>query len=151
MTQRFQVVPAAYVVLRRDGEVLLQLRQNTGYGDGHWAVAAAGHVEQGESVVAAAVREAREEIGVTIAESDLEPLCGMHRTQGNGKPIDERADFFFQCRRWQGTPRVAEPLKNAALEWFSIAALPEPVVPHERLVLEHLRRGNVPAVLTFGF
>ena len=44
---RFQVVPAAYVVLRRDDEVLLQLRRGTGYMDGYWACAAAGHVERG--------------------------------------------------------------------------------------------------------
>ena len=44
MGERFRVVPAAYVVLQRGPEVLLQLRQGTGYRDGHWAVAAAGHV-----------------------------------------------------------------------------------------------------------
>ena len=43
------MVPASYVYLLRevDGatEVLLQLRQGTPYMDGHWAAAAAGHVE----------------------------------------------------------------------------------------------------------
>ena len=65
---RFVVVPAAYVFLLRDGvtgpEVLLQLRQGTGFMDGHWAAAAAGHVEKGETAVDAARREAREEIDV---------------------------------------------------------------------------------------
>lgn len=148
---RFRVVPAAYVVLRRGERVLLQLRQNTGYRDGFWAMAAAGHVEQGESVLAAAVREAREELGIEIAETDLEPLCGMHRTHQNGKPVDERADFFFECRRWVGEPYVVEPLKNAELGWFALDALPEPVVPHEHLILDGLRRGRLPAVVTFGF
>lgn len=47
--KRFAIVPAAYIMLRRDdGQVLPQLRQNTGYLDGHWAVGAAGHVEAGE-------------------------------------------------------------------------------------------------------
>ena len=59
---RFVVVPASYVFLLRDGvtgaEVLLQLRQNTGYMDDHWAAAAAGHVEQGETAYDAARREA---------------------------------------------------------------------------------------------
>lgn len=151
MTDRFRVVPAAYVVLRRDEQVLLQLRQNTGYRDGFWAMAAAGHVEQNESVFAAAVREAREELGVEIDESDLQPLCGMHRTHQNGKPVDERADFFFQCARWSGEPRVIEPLKNARLGWFPLDALPHPVVPHEHLVLQGLLTGGLPAVVTFGF
>ena len=48
MFHRFQVVPASYVIFRRDDHVLLQLRQGTGYMDGYWATAAAGHVEAGE-------------------------------------------------------------------------------------------------------
>ncbi len=58
MTQsRFTVVPAAYVVFLRDdarAQVLLQLRRGTGYMDEHWACAAAGHVEVGETVHEAA-------------------------------------------------------------------------------------------------
>ena len=151
MTSRFRVIPAAYVVFRRDDEVLLQLRQNTGYRDGFWATAAAGHVELDESVYAAAVRESAEELGVTIAVEDLASLCCMHRTHGNHDPIDERADFFFQCRRWSGEPRIMEPVKNAELNWFPLYALPDPVVPHELYVLERLRAGDLAPVVTFGF
>ena len=75
-----KLVAASYIILRRGGDVLLQLREGTGYRDGHWACAAAGHVEAGESVVQAAVREAREEVGVRIDPADLVPLCTMHRT-----------------------------------------------------------------------
>lgn len=146
---RFQVVPAAYVFLLRDAEVLLQLRQNTGYRDGHWAAAAAGHVEHGESVLVAAVREAEEEIGVV--PTDLAPLTTMHRTHGNGQAIDERVDFFFTARTWAGEPRLLETAKAADLRWCPLDALPEPVVPHERFVLEHLRAGTTPAITTYGF
>ncbi|MEZ0449360.1 NUDIX hydrolase [Cellulomonas sp. ICMP 17802] len=148
---RFQVVPAAYLVLRRGGEVLLQLRRGTGYMDGYWACAAAGHVERGESVTAAATREAREELGIEVAATDLAGLTGMHRTNGTGAPIDERVDWFFACERWTGDPALQEPDKAADLRWFSLGALPEPVVPHERAVLEALADGAVPAVMTFGF
>ena len=151
MTSRFGVVPAAYVVLRQAGQVLLQLRSGTGYRDGHWACAAAGHVEAGESAVEAAVREAREEVGVRIAPEDLVPLCAMHRTHANGKPVDERVDFFFTCTRFEGSPRRLEPHKSADMRWFDLAALPDPVVPHERRVLDLLRAGEVPAILIEGF
>jgi 8-oxo-dGTP diphosphatase len=155
MRERFRVVPAAYVLLRRRGstgdEVLLQLRQNTGYMDGHWAMGAAGHVEAEESVVEAACREAREELGVVIQAPDLTPLAGMHRTGRNQQPIDERVDFFFECRRWSGEPRLIEPAKAAALRWFPLDALPDPVVPHERVVLRSLRDGGPAPILTFGF
>ena len=147
---RFVVVPAAYVYLLREGdagtEVLLQLRQGTGYMDGHWAAAAAGHVERGETAYDAARREALEELGIT--EIDLEFRFTMQRTQ-HDLPIDERVDFFFTSRSWVGDPRVVEPLKCAEIRWCRLDDLPDPVVPHERLALESL--GTLTPYLTFGF
>ncbi|HZX06833.1 NUDIX hydrolase [Kribbella sp.] len=147
---RFRVVPAAYVVVRRGDEVLLLLRANTGYMDGYWAVPA-GHVEQGESAVAAAVRELREEVGVEVDPADLVPVTAMHRTQGNGDPIDERVDFFFTTEKWTGEPSIKEPDKAAGLGWYSLDDLPEPLVPHEARVLGSLRAGALPAVIVQGF
>ena len=152
---RFRLVPAAYVLLLRSSpageEVLLQLRRNTGFMDGHWACAAAGHVEAGESVRAAAVREAAEELGVHIRTDALDPITAMHRTRATGDPVDERVDFFFGCRGWRGEPRRMEPTKSADLRWFPLDALPDPVVPHERAVLEGVRAGTLPPIVTFGF
>ncbi len=152
MTERFVVVPASYVFLMRDGaggtEVLLQLRQNTGYMDDHWAAAAAGHVERGETALDAAHREAAEEIAVTALE--LEFVTAMQRTQ-HADPIDERIDFFFTARHWSGEPRIVEPEKCAELRWCLLDALPEPVVPHELEVLSGLRSGTSTAYSTFGF
>jgi 8-oxo-dGTP diphosphatase len=149
---RFVVVPAAYVFLLRDGaagpEVLLQLRQNTGYMDGHWAAAAAGHVEKGETAYDAARREAREEIDVD--DLDLTFVTAMQRTRG-GEPIDERIDFFFTARSWSGAPRIVEPAKCAALQWYDLAALPDPVVPHELKVLQGIIKGEIDTYTTFGF
>ncbi|MFP5023448.1 NUDIX domain-containing protein [Pseudonocardia phyllosphaerae] len=164
MTDRYQLVPASYVLLLRPAqpggpdaeEVLLQLRANTGFMDGHWAAAAAGHVEAGEGAVAAAVREAAEEIGVTVDPADLVPLTAVHRTLATGDPLDERVDFFFTCRRWTGEPHTREPDRSAGLDWFPLDALPAETVPHERAVLEALlaeRRGgaDVAAVRTYGY
>jgi len=149
------LVPASYVLLRRteDGveRVLLQLRRGTGYMDGHWAVSAAGHVEAGEDAVSAAVREAAEELGVVLDPVDLRPLCAMHRTGGRTEPGDQRVDFFFECRRWAGEPRRHEADKAAELRWFDLAALPDPVVPHELRVLEGVRSGALPPLLVHGF
>ena len=76
--------------------MLLQLRQNTGYMDDHWAAAAAGHVEKGETAYDAARREALEEIGV--GDLDLAFVTSMQRTR-SAEPIDERVDFFFTAGR----------------------------------------------------
>ena len=149
---RFVVVPASYVFLLRDGaggaEVLLQLRQNTGYMDDHWAAAAAGHVEKGETAYDAARREAREEIDVD--DLQLAFVTTMQRSRG-GEPIDERVDFFFTARSWTGEPRIVEPAKCADLRWCSLAALPEPVVPHELYVLHGIIGGELAPYTTFGW
>ena len=150
MTERFALVPASYVYLLREGaggtEVLLQLRQGTPYMDGHWAAAAAGHVERGETAYDAARREATEELGIT--DVGLEFAFAMQRTQ-HAESIDERVDWFFTARSWTGSARVVEPHKAARIEWFPLSALPEPMVPHEAYALAQLSSGAV--YLTFGF
>ncbi len=150
MSERPRLVPASYVVFRRDDQVLLQLRQGTGYMDGFWAAAAAGHVEAGESAVQAAVREAHEELGISIDPGQLVPLTTMHRSNGAGAADGQRVDFFFSCETWDGEPRLMEPDKAADLVWFQPDDLPHSVVPHERYVFERLGAG-LPALTTFGF
>ena len=128
--------------------MLLQLRQNTGFMDDHWAAAAAGHVERGETAWDAAAREAAEEIDVHDVALDF--VTSMQRTR-RADPIDERIDFFFTARSWRGEPRIMEPRKCADLRWCRLDDLPDPVVPHERVVLDSLGGAGLPAYTTFGF
>ena len=171
-THSFTLVPAAYVYLLRPApgatdrdtgaastatQVLLQLRRNTGYMDGHWACGASGHVEAAESVLEAALRETDEELGIDGEVKDLDALTAMHRTNDlGGAALEQRIDLFFTLRTWTGTPSVREPAKNAGLRWFSLTDLPEAVPPHERHVLDLLAGSldggsPVPPVITFGF
>ena len=155
MTSRFQVVPAAYVALLRDGEqgteVLLQLRRGTGYMDGRWAHGAAGHVELGESALQAASREALEELGVRVDPDDLAHHATVHRTVAAHRPSEERVDLFVSTRRWTGVPAVQEPDKVADLRWWPLDALPDDVVPHERAALEVLAGRSDRTLVTRGF
>lgn len=148
---RVALVPAAYVYLRRDGQVLLQLRQNTGYLDGHWAAGAAGHVEFGEHAATAALRELREELGVDAEPSALQPLTVMHRTDGVGEPIEQRVDWFYALDEWDGEPHIVEPYKCARIDWFDLDDLPNPVVPHEHAVLEAWADQRLAPFTHFGF
>lgn len=146
--ERTLLIAAAYVLLRRGDEVLLQQRAGTGYRDGWWAMLA-GHVDPGESVHEAAIREAREEGGVTIEPGDLQPVTTMHRFERGGPQVEQRADFFFTATRWSGEPALREPDKAAAMTWFAVDALPEPLVPHERRVIDLVCGGGpVPAIVS---
>jgi 8-oxo-dGTP pyrophosphatase MutT (NUDIX family) len=53
-------------------------RANTGFKDG-WYTLPAGHVKPGERFAEAAVREAREETGVSILAQDVVVRTLMHR------------------------------------------------------------------------
>ena len=150
MNAPFVVVPASYLYLLREGsagpEVLLQRRGPVPYMPDHWAAAAAGHVERGETAYDAAHREAAEELGITGIDLAFE--FTMQRTQG-GEAIDERVDFFFTARSWTGEPRIVEPEKCAEIRWCPLADLPSPMVPHEAFALSRLGRGE--SYLSFGF
>lgn len=148
---RFSIVPSSYVYLRRGGSVLLQLRQNTGYMDGLWAAGAAGHVELGETAADAAVREAREELGIGIQPANLSAVAVMQRTDGTDAPIEQRVDWFFVCDAWQGDPRILEPRKCAELAWFDLDALPARMPLYEREALRALRAGGTATLLSHGF
>jgi len=122
-----------HLLFLRERRLLLLRRFNTGYADGQYSVPA-GHLDGDETVAAAGVREAREELGVEIEESQLAFSSVMHRHEG-----DERVDFFMEAREWHGEPMNAEPDKCDDLRWFDLSALPESTVPYvERAIRNHL-------------
>jgi 8-oxo-dGTP diphosphatase len=73
---RFPV--AVHVFLLRREEVLLLRRCDTGFEDGKLSVVA-GHIEPGEPVTQAALRETREEVGLTLSPERLRVVGVMHR------------------------------------------------------------------------
>lgn len=152
---RFAVIPAAYVVLLREGdhgsEVLLQLRRGTAYMDGWWACGAAGHVEHGETILEGAAREAREELGIEIDPADLSLVATTHRTCVIPSGLEERIDLFVRASSWSGEPAIQEADKAGELRWWPLDALPDKVVPHEWLALESLARGEVGSFHALGF
>ena len=148
---RYSLIPASYVYLLRDGAVLLQLRQNTGYMDGYWAAGAAGHVEAGETAVVAAARELREELGLNVEADDLVPSSVMHRTDGSDNPREQRVEWFFSCASWTGEPTILEPRKCAELRWFPLDDLPARIPDYERVALEWLRDNDAVGLLSVGF
>lgn len=147
----FALVPASYVYLLRGDHVLLQQRRNTGYMAGHWVAGAAGHIDPGETARQAAAREALEEIGVTIPAHALELVSVMQRTDGTDNPREQRADWFWTTREWDGEPHICEPAKAQALAWFQLNALPEPMPDYERFILVGLAAGTLQMDTAFGF
>ena len=122
----------------RDERVLLAERAGTGYADGQWNLPS-GKLEDGEDLVAAVIREAREEIAIELARDDLDMVTSVHNRNPNRHA---RVGFFFRARRWHGEPRNAEPHKCARIGWFPLDRLPANTVPYTRAGVELFLRGE---------
>ena len=128
------LIPAAHILfIRADKEILLIRRFNTGFADGLYGLPA-GHVEPGELPVAAAVREAMEEVGVMISAGDLE-IAHVTATP-------QRVSFFFHAHRWSGEPENREPDKCDDIGWFDLDALPNNIVPYIGVAIARIRNGE---------
>ena len=125
------LIPAVHMFFVEQDRILLLKRVNTGYHDGDYSVPA-GHIEANESVIAAAIREAAEELGITVSPSSLSIVQAMHR-----KSSRERVDFFLRVTAWQGTIRNHEPNKCEALQWFPLQELPENTIPYIRRAIQN--------------
>ena len=105
-------------VFDAEGRLLLLRRANTGFLDGAYTLPG-GHVDKGEAVAAAAVREVAEETGVEVL--DIEPLIAM--------PYRGGVDFIFEARRWRGAAAIGEPELCDDLAWALPAQLPAATAP----------------------
>ena len=114
-------------------------RFNTGYFDGSYSLPA-GHVEEGEPALKAAIREAKEEVGIDIKIKDLALVHVVHWIS----PIPyrhERIGLFFESRKWKGKIKNAEYEKCDDLRWVKINQLPKKMVPETELALKRVAKG----------
>ncbi len=135
---RYKIILEVYLPLFKDNQILLLKRQNTGYEDGNYSFIA-GHVEEGETIRQAMVRESYEEAGITIKIEDLKLVHTMHR--GLGATIDEpRLSFYFTASDWQGEIKNCEPEKCEELKWFNLNNLPVNLIPTIAQFIENYQK-----------
>ena len=128
MRSKFPI--AVHLFFLHDQQILLLRRFNTGFEDGNYSVVA-GHVDAGESVTQAAVREANEEAGVIIMPRDVQIVHVMNR-----KSDEERIDFFMTVHRWDGEITNCEPHRCDHLAWFPLESLPGNIIPYVKSAWE---------------
>ncbi|SDF81357.1 ADP-ribose pyrophosphatase YjhB, NUDIX family [Lentzea fradiae] len=111
-----------HLLLVRDDEVLLSRRRDHNPVFNRLWHLPSGKLDAGESALAAAAREAHEEVGVVVAQADLRHAHTLHAARSGVEP---RLGLFFEARRWQGEPENREPEKCWELGWFRLDALPD--------------------------
>ena len=91
----------------------------------------AGHIEKGENVFDAMIRETKEEINIDISK-ELEVVQVMNR-KGTDQ---ERIDYFFLAKKWNGIINNNEANKCSDINWFPINKLPNNTIPYVKYAIK---------------
>ena len=131
---------ASYVILRKDQKIAFVLRANTGWMNGFYGLPS-GKTEKNESFLECAIREAKEEIGVTLNLKDIVPVLTVHRKEPSDQGMTW-VDVYFEARNWKGEVINAEPEVHSELAWLDPNNLPDNVVPCVKAALEEIKKGK---------
>lgn len=135
MEERYSSKLVTDLMLTRENngkkEVLLALRKNTGYRDGEYELPG-GHVDTGEDLMQAMVREAKEELLIDIKEADLKIAHILHHYTG------DHVNFILTTNVYEGIQSIGEPDKCEKLEWFDINELPTNITNKVKKSIEEI-------------
>ncbi len=111
-------VTLLFLIKPNTREICLAMKKR-GFGEGKFN-GAGGKIEPGETVTAATVREAHEEIGVVVQEKDLQEAAEINFS------FEHKPDWDIYCNAytthiWEGEPTESDEM---APQWFSFDAIP---------------------------
>jgi 8-oxo-dGTP pyrophosphatase MutT (NUDIX family) len=144
LSDRFRLPAAVFALVYADGRLLLLRRAGSGYRDGQLAPPA-GHLEAGEDLVGAVLRELREEAGVVGDPAGCRLATVVHSAPEYAGD-EEYLNFFFLVASWSGTPVIGEPQLCSELVWAAPDDLPADTVDYLPGVLGAIAAGE-PLVL----
>ncbi|UQU67562.1 NUDIX domain-containing protein [Couchioplanes caeruleus] len=127
-----EIVTAALV---REGRVLLVHRSPNKHAYPNVWDLAGGHIDAGETELAALAREMHEELGVQIATGSAIHLCRLDI----GRAEESVRLSAWIVSEWEGTPTNTAPDEHDEIRWF----LPEELPP---LAHEPVRTGLMEAM-----
>ncbi len=114
----------ANALVIEQGNVLMGRRINTS-GHDTWGFPG-GHVEKGERLREAAIRELKEETGLVAEEIEF---LGIVNQPQNGQEKNHYLHVNFVVTRHAGEVMNCEPDRCAEWKWFPVDALPENIFP----------------------
>jgi 8-oxo-dGTP pyrophosphatase MutT (NUDIX family) len=128
---------------QKDKEILLAMKKR-GFGKGRWnGVGGKVDSEKGDtSVIAAAIRETQEEIGVKIKNLEKVALLDFrfpYIPENKRKEWDQEVHVFLS-KDWEGEPIETEEM---APKWFKLADIPfEEMWDDDKFWLPHVIEGK---------
>ena len=119
---------SVYLIIKNDkNEILLQRRQGTKLWPGFLALPA-GHIDEKENAYEAAIREAKEELGIEISINNIVDAFVVNRSNKSLMPY---FDVYFELDSYKGKIKINEPEKCSDLVWCNINNLPEDMIDFE--------------------
>lgn len=136
--EREEFLSSIYLILKNDdGQILLQRRQGTKLWPGFLALPA-GHIDKGENAYEAAIREAREELGIEISLDDIVDTYVVNR---KNKSLPSYYDVYFEISKYIGEIKINEPEKCSELVWVDPNNLPYDMIDFEKEAIDNNYKG----------
>lgn len=125
------------IIIVKDGSVLLAQRaKSKTLAPGCWGTTG-GHVELNETPAQAAIREAKEELGIDAG--NLKFLACFDEQWRDGAHY---VDVIFSGEILSGEPKINEPDKIDAIGWFPLSELPSPMFAPVEMALRNWKSNN---------
>lgn len=137
--ERNTIPMTALLMLKKNNKVLLLRRFNTGYEDGKYCFPG-GHVDKGEPIHKAMIREAKEEIGIEIEEKNLNLKYICNRKVKDNAYVD----FIFECKVWKGEVKIIEIDKSDEIKWFDLNSIPDNIIPFMKEIFNNKKSLYIP-------
>ena len=129
---------AVHMLIIKDNKLLIQKRKGSKLWPGYYALPA-GHIDEGENQYDALVREAKEELGISIdIKNIINSYVVLRRNyfEIDGKTLEPYIDYYFEIKEYKGIPKIIEEDKCDELIWADTDNLPEPFINYEGDFLE---------------
>lgn len=136
--EREKFLSAVYLIIKdENNKILLQRRQGTKLWSGFLALPA-GHIDEGENAYEAAIREAKEELGIIISKENIIDSFVVNR---RNKSLMTYFDVYFEINNYDGIIDIKEPEKCSELVWCDIKNLPEDMIDFEIEAIKNNKLG----------
>ncbi len=136
--EKEKFLSSIYLIIRNDKQqILLQRREGTKLWPGFLALPA-GHIDEGENAYEALVREAKEELGITIKIEDIVDTFVVNR---KNKSLPPYYDVYFEISKYLGNISIMEPEKCSELVWADIENLPDDIIDFEKEAIDNNLKG----------
>lgn len=140
-----RILTGVALILKKNGHVLLHQRNiphRVAYG---MYAFPGGTVEHSETLKQTAVREAAEELGISIKEDDVK-IVHVLRFREKYDPIKGNTQqililYFAEIGSWIGEPQNLEPDKHSNLGWYDIDNLPKNMFPLNTFAMNDIKQG----------